>query len=105
MALPIDTIVNDMIASISGQVSGDVDVIKNYFLQIVKKQKEALDSIADGFKSGELTVEEVKEELESQKTVLETELLAIQVMNKAMVQKAANAAINSVLKILEIVVP
>ena len=52
MALPIDTIVNDMITSISGQISGDVNVIKYYVLQILKEQKVALDTIADRFNSG-----------------------------------------------------
>lgn len=105
MALPIDTIVEDMVASISGQVQGDIKVIKNYFLQILQEQKEALDTIAEGFKSGDLTEQEVIEELKSEKKTLETQLLAIEVINKAMTQKAANTAERSILKILKIVIP
>ena len=105
MDLPINTIVEDMITSVSGQVSGDLGVIKNYFIQIVQEQKEALETIADGFKSGDLTVDEVKEELESEKKTFAAQLLAIQVLEKALVQKAANAAIDSVLKILAIALP
>ena len=55
MALPIDTVIEEMVASISGQVSSDAKVIKNYFLQILQEQIEALDIIADGFKNGDLT--------------------------------------------------
>ena len=80
-------------------------MIKNYFLQILQEQIEALDIIADGFKNGDLTQEEVIEELESEKKTLEAQLLAIQVMNKALAQKAANAAVKSILKILEIAIP
>jgi hypothetical protein len=104
MALPIENIVNDMVASISGEVSSDVQVIKNYFLQILKEQKEALETIANGFKNGDLTEQEVMDELESEKKTMEAQLLAIEVMNKAMVQKAANAAMNFILKVLKIVV-
>ena len=104
MALPIDTIVEDMVASISGQVQGDLKVIKNYFLQILQEQKEALDTIAEGFKNGDLSEQDVIDELESEKKTIEAQLLAIQVMNKAIAQKAANAAEKSILKFLEIVV-
>ncbi len=104
MALPIDTIVEDMVASISGQVQGDIKVIKNYFLQILQEQNEALDTIVEGFENGDLTEQEVIEELKSEKKTLGAQLLAIQVMNKAMAQKVANAAVNSVLKVLNIIV-
>ena len=104
MALPIDTIVEDMVASISGQVQGDIKVIKNYFLQILQEQNEALDTIVEGFENGDLTEQEVIEELKSEKKTLGAQLLAIQVMNKAMAQKVVNAAVNSVLKVLNIIV-
>jgi hypothetical protein len=102
MGLPIDSIIADMVASVREDVITDIEITKAYFTEILQEQKEAYDLIAEGFMCGDLSEQQVIEELESEKRTLEAQLLAIQVINKAIAQKAANAAIQSIYKILGI---
>lgn len=94
MGFHIDAVLGDMLDAVKDSVDADWDDVKGYAKQVFENEKEALKALAEQRIRGELTEEELKSELDDEKDTLEAELKAIQVMNKAMAQKAANAAVD-----------
>jgi hypothetical protein len=94
MSFDIEAVLGDMLDAVKGSVDADWDDVKGYAKQVFENQKEALKVLAEQRLRGELSDEELESELEDEKDTLEAELKAIQVMTKAMAQRAANAAVD-----------
>lgn len=94
MSFDIDAVLRDMLSAMKESVDADWDDVKGYAKQVLENEKEALSELAEQRLRGEITEEELKSELEDEKDTVKAEMKAIQVMNKAMAQRAANAAID-----------
>lgn len=94
MSFDIDAVIGDMLAAVKDSVDADWDDIKGYAKQILENEKEALAELAEQRLRGEITEDELNSELEDEKDTVEAEFKAIQVMTKAMAQRAANAVID-----------
>jgi len=94
MAFDINKVLSSMQAAAVDAVKDDVDNIPAYLLQIFENQKEALTDLAEARLSGEISEQIFHKELEREAKVLETEMLTISIMTKAIAQKAINAAMN-----------
>ena len=101
MSFDIETALNDMIAAVNNSVDADRGDVKGYAKQVLENEKDALKDLAEQRLRGELTEEELKSELEDEKDTVEAEFKAVQVMTKAMAQKAANAAIDVIFKAIK----
>lgn len=66
--------------------------IEGYAKQVFQNEKEYIKELANQFAQGLINEEELKSELEDEKDTFEAELLALNVLNKAAIQKAAHAA-------------
>jgi gas vesicle protein len=94
MSFDIDAILKDMANAIKDVVKDDWENVSGYAKQILQNEKEALKELAEDRISGAITDEELKSEMEAEKTTIEAELKAVQVMAKAMAERAANAALD-----------
>jgi len=94
MNFNIDTVLADMLGAIKGTITNNWGEVKNVADQFLQRKKEKLELIAQLRISGDLTQEKFESRLQDEKLVLEAELNALAVISKAIVQKAANAAID-----------
>lgn len=94
MSFSIDEVLKDMAIAMKDSVREDVGDISEYAKQILENEKESLEELGSARLSGEIDDEVFDREIKREKTVVETELLTIQIMTKAQAQKAVNAAID-----------
>ncbi len=98
MGFDIDKVINDMTEAIRNVVKKDGGDIKQYANQILENEKDSLEEIGLVRLSGKISDEVFEREIEREKKVVEAELLTIQIMTKALAQKAVNAAIDVFVK-------
>ena len=98
MGFDIGEVLKDMTKAVQSSVREDIGDISEYENQILKNQKNSLKELGMARVSGEIDDEVFDREIEREKIVLETELLTIQIMTKALSQKAVNAAIDVFVK-------
>ena len=101
MSFDIDAVLGDMLTAVKDLVDADWDDVKGYAKQVFENEKEVLAELAEQRLRGEITEEELKSELDDEKDTVEAELKAIQVMTKAMAQRAANAAMDVLSKAIK----
>ncbi len=101
MSFDISSILGDMAGAIKNVVKQGAGNIKQYANQILEKEKDSLEKLGLARLAGEIDDEIFTREIEREKKVVEAELLTIQIMTKALAQKAANAAINVFAKAVE----
>lgn len=94
MSFDIAKVLQDMTTAVKDTVQEEVGDISQYAKQIMENEKESLEELASARLSGEIDDDIFKREIERERTVVETELLTIEVMTKALSQKAVNAAID-----------
>ncbi len=68
------------------EISEDLGDIKDYGKEILENEKESLELIGQERLAGRWSEEKFNEEIERENKVMETELLAIQIMTKAAAQ-------------------
>jgi hypothetical protein len=93
MPFDISETLEKMLDAVKSVAKEDWPKIEGYAKTILQNERVALANLAELRVKGELTEEEFKSELQDEKDTVEAELLAAQVLGKAAVQKAANAAI------------
>ena len=101
MSFDINNVLGDMLNAVKGAIDADWEDVKDYAGQILENEKEMLANLAEQRIRGEITDDELNSELEDEKDTVEAELKAVQVMTKAMAQKAANAAIEVLTKAIK----
>ena len=94
MSFDIDATLTDMLSAMKDSVESNWDEIEGYAKTVLENEKEMLAELAEQHLRGDITEAELKSELDDEKDTLEAEMKAIQVMTKAMAQKAANAAMD-----------
>ena len=90
-------LINDMVDAFAQSIfdeGEDGEDAAGYAYEVFNNNAEMLDEIAALYDDGELTEEEFNDELEDQRITLETQLLALNVMKKAMLQRAIDSALN-----------
>ena len=101
MSFDIETVLGDMLTAVKDSVDADWDDVKSYAKQVLENEKETLAELAEQRLRGKITEEELKSEFDDEKDTIEAELKAIQVMTKAMAQRAANAAMDVLSKAIK----
>ncbi len=98
MKFDIEAVLKDMAEAVKNATKDDVADAKQYSSQILENEKDALAELSTARITGQIDEATFKREVEREKKVVETELLAIQIMTKALTQKAVNAAIDVFVK-------
>ena len=94
MKFDINKVVSDMLCAIKGTVEDGWEEVKVVSDQFLQRKKERLELIAELRITGDISQEKFESRLKDEKLILEAELNALAVISKAMVQKAANAAVD-----------
>lgn len=94
MSFEIESVCKEMINAMSDSVKDDVGEIRQYADTIIENEKKALKRLGEARIQGQITDDIFDREIKREEKVVETELLAIQLMTEASAQKAVNSAIN-----------
>jgi hypothetical protein len=94
MSFDIEKVLKDMVSAIDDSVKDIDGDIKEYADTIIKNEKESLKELGEARVHRQIPDEVFDREVSREKKVVETELLTIQLMTEAAVQRAVNAAIN-----------
>jgi len=94
MSFDIDRVLKDMIEAISEHAQEDAPEIKASIRQILDNEWESLKELGEARLRNEIDDTVFDRELERERKVVEAELLTIEIMTKALAQKAVNAAID-----------
>lgn len=98
MKFDIEAVLKDMAEAVKNATKDDVADAKQYASQILENEKDALAELSAARITCQIDDATFEREVEREKKVVETELLAIQIMTKALTQKAVNAAIDVFVK-------
>jgi hypothetical protein len=102
MNFDINEILVDMLAAIKGTVEDNWDEVESTANQFLQREKERLSLLAELRINNELSQEKFESRLADEKLIVEAELNAIAVISKATAQKAANAAIDILVKAVKV---
>ena len=94
MGFNINQVMEDMANAMANTVKDGIGDIGDSAKNILDSEKEALKELGEARLRGEIDDAAFEREIEREKKVVEAELLTVQIMTKAMAQKAVNAAID-----------
>jgi len=89
----ITTLLADMLLAMKNEVKKDWKEVQSTAKDFLERRKARLEMVIDFRVKGEITQEEFESRMSDEKSIMESELLAMKVISKAVAQKAANAAI------------
>lgn len=98
MSFDIDQVLKDMADAISDTVKEGAGDINSSVKEILEAEKKSLKELGEARLRGKIKQDVFDREIEREKKVVEAELLTIQIMTKAVSQKAVNAAIDVFVK-------
>ena len=98
MSFNIEQVLQNMAAAISHTVKESGSDIKELSEEIINNEKESLKELVEARLRNEIDETVFNREIEREKKVVEAELLTIEIMTKALAQKAVNAAIDVFVK-------
>lgn len=101
MSFEIDNALAQMVDAMKVAVGESAQEMEKFALAALAKQKAALEELTQARLDGDLDDEEFEDEIKREMLVMETELLTLTVMGKALVQKAINAAIAALTTIVK----
>ncbi len=93
MKFNFESVATDMLAAMKGVLSDNYPKVESVAKQFVQGKENRLKMVAEFYLKGEITMQKLESRLEDEKLILESELLALQVVSKALIQKAINAAL------------
>jgi len=104
MNFDINTVISDMLQVIKDTVKTHWKDIKETATSYAETKKERLDLLASLRISNEIEEAFFVKRLKEEKKILESELLSLKIMSKAIAQKAANAAFEVLEKAINAVI-
>lgn len=102
MGFDISKVLNDMAEAVRNAVKEDIGDIKQYANQILENEKCSLEELGLARLSGRIDDKVFEREIEREKKVVEAEFLTIQIMTKALAQKAVNTAMDVFVKAVRV---
>ncbi|MEI7628945.1 MAG: hypothetical protein WCJ80_11935 [Bacteroidota bacterium] len=94
MSINVEKVSSDMLSAIKGSVGNQWGSVKDVATQFLQNDKERLLLIAEMRLKEKLTDAEFRSQIDDEKLMMEAELNAVEVLSKAVAQKAANAALD-----------
>ena len=93
MAFDIDTVLSDMQAALREAAGGGGRDMRAFAERAVAEHREALAALAEARIAGHIDGAAFDHEIERERRVLESELLALEIMGRAAAQRAVNEAL------------
>ena len=98
----VDEVLTNMLGVIKGTVKEDWRQIKDIATEYLQSRKRRIELLVNLRLNEEISEEFFLARLEDEKVILESELLSISIVSKAIAQKAANAALDVLQKAVEV---
>jgi len=95
MSLDIGNVFNEMAAAACNTLQGEAGSLGGEVLSVLNMNRESLSELAAAYSCGDLTEKELDVELQREKAILEAEMLSLEIAPKSAVQKAMNAAMDT----------
>ena len=95
MSLDIGNVFKEMASSAGETLQEEGAGLGNDFLDVLDNNKDTLSELIDARVNGDIDEEEFATEMEREKLVLEAEMLTLEIASKAAIQKAMNAAMDT----------
>lgn len=93
MGFDINSVMKDMLAAAESVILHEWPKMKDCLERVLADEKDALERITNAYISGGINEEELKEQLDSERDVLEAGVAMVRVCSKATIQRAVNAAL------------
>ena len=94
MNLNINDLYKEMLNAALNVVGDEAQQMSGPLQQALEAQKASIEALAQAKLNGEINEDEFAAELEREKAILEVELITLEIIAKATVQKAINAAMS-----------
>ena len=95
MNIDIKNLFQDMASTASNNLQQDGDKISGNLLKVLENNKDSIAELVKARADGDINQEDFDSELAREKSILEVEMLGLEIASKAAIQKAVNAAINT----------
>lgn len=104
MELNLENILKEMLAAVKQEAGTGWKEVRSAAQNFLNRKEERYRLAAELILTGDISPEKFKSILEDEQKLLESELLALQVIGKSAAQKAANAAIDVLQKAVDAVI-
>ena len=95
MSFDLSSVFKDMAQSAAGVLKDESGAVSQDVLKVLQNNKDSIAELVEARTNGDLDQEEFENELAREKLVMEAELITLEIMAKSAVQKAMNAAIDT----------
>ncbi len=95
MSINISSLFNDMAQSAANVLGDEAGAASQSIMQVLQNNKDSMAELIEARANGDLDQDEFESELEREKLVMEAELITLEIMAKSAVQKAMNAAMDT----------
>jgi len=95
MNLDIGNLLKEMAATAGETLQGESKNFGEYVLAALDSNKEIIAELVAAYSKGDINEEEFNLEVQREKAILEAEMISLQLVSKSAVQKAMNAAMNT----------
>ncbi|SCY77634.1 hypothetical protein [Desulfoluna spongiiphila] len=95
MNLDMGNVFKEMAAAADNALQGEVGSLGGEILSVLNMNRESLSELAAAYSCGDITEEEFDVELQREKSILEAEMLSLEIAPKSAVQKAMNVAMDT----------
>ncbi|SFD48814.1 hypothetical protein [Pseudoalteromonas denitrificans] len=95
MSIDIANLFKNMASTAGSDLQEDGDNISGNLLKVLDNNKESIAELVEARANGDINQEDFDSELAREKSILEVEMLGLEIASKAAIQKAVNAAIGT----------
>ena len=95
MSLDVSSLFSDMAQSAVRVLKDEGSGASQDFLKVLQNNKDSMAELIAARADGDLDQEEFESELEREKLVMEAELISLEIIAKSAIQKAMNAAMDT----------
>ncbi len=95
MNLDIGNLFKEMAATAGETLQGEGENLSGEVLSVLDKNRESIAELVVAVSNGDINEEELDIELQREKVILEAEMLSLEIVSKSAVQKAMNAAMDT----------
>lgn len=95
MSIDLSNLFSDMAQSASGALEEGGEAVSQQMQAVLENNKESIAELIQARQNGDLNNEEFEVEMEREKQVMEAELISLEIMAKSAIQKAMNAAMDT----------
>ena len=95
MSVDISNLFNDMAQSAASVLGDEADTAGQSVMRVLQNNKDSLAELIEARASGDIDQDEFESELAREKLVMEAELITLEILARSAVQKAMNAAMDT----------